>query len=339
MPIAFDADSNIFKLDTAHSSYLFRIDADGRLGQLHFGGRISDLAGAAYLQPTSGIAFSPVIKGARNGSPAHSLQEFSTHGACDFRLPSAIVRTLDGTHTTDPRYVSHTLSGGKPALAGLPATFVNALHEADTLAITLRDEYSGCEFILSYSVFTDRDVIARSVMVRNASNHALRLERLMSACLDLPERDYDLIQTSGAWARERQIFRTPLRPGTQTVDSARGSSSHQHTPAFAIASRQANEDHGDVYGLSLVYSGSFTCDVELDQIGNVRACAGINPIDFEWLLEPGECFQAPEALLAYSAQGLGGMSRQFHDVLRKHLISPRWRDQKRPILNNNWQAT
>ena len=41
----------------------------------------------------------------------------------------------------------------------------------------------------------------------------------------------------------------------------------------------------------------------------------------------------------YSDEGLGGMSRCFHDLYRNHLIRGYYRDKKRPILINNWEAT
>ena len=66
---------------------------------------------------------------------------------------------------------------------------------------------------------------------------------------------------------------------------------------------------------------------------------GIHPQDFCWKLEPGDAFQAPEVICVYSAEGIGGMSRTFHDLYRRHLIRGEYKDKKRPILINNWEAT
>ena len=66
---------------------------------------------------------------------------------------------------------------------------------------------------------------------------------------------------------------------------------------------------------------------------------GINPEDFCWNLRSGEEFSAPEAVMVYSHEGIGGMSRMFHDLYRKHLIRSKYRDAVRPILINNWEAT
>lgn len=66
---------------------------------------------------------------------------------------------------------------------------------------------------------------------------------------------------------------------------------------------------------------------------------GINQEEFCWNLRAGESFQAPEAVLVFSAEGLGKMTRSFHDFYRQHMIRSPYRNKKRPILINNWEAT
>ena len=43
----------------------------------------------------------------------------------------------------------------------------------------------------------------------------------------------------------------------------------------------------------------------------VRLVMGIHPRGFCWTLEPDASFQTPEAVLVFSDQGLGGMTRTF----------------------------
>ena len=66
---------------------------------------------------------------------------------------------------------------------------------------------------------------------------------------------------------------------------------------------------------------------------------GINPLDFEWLLESGETFTAPEVVMVHSDEGIGKMSRIFHDLYRENLIRGEYKNKRRPILINNWEAT
>ena len=66
---------------------------------------------------------------------------------------------------------------------------------------------------------------------------------------------------------------------------------------------------------------------------------GINDEDFCWKLNKGEAFYTPEVVTVYSDEGLGKMTRSFHDLYRNHLIRSKYKDKKRPILINNWEAT
>lgn len=108
---------------------------------------------------------------------------------------------------------------------------------------------------------------------------------------------------------------------------------------MAWKNRTTTEETGDVYAMNFVYSGNFLAQIEESQFGSIRAMMGIHPQDFCWKLEAGESFQAPEVICMYSADGLGGMSRNFHDLYRNHLIRGTYKDKKRPILINNWEAT
>jgi len=135
------------------------------------------------------------------------------------------------------------------------------------------------------------------------------------------------------------VERRTLASGNQAIESRRGASSHQHNPFIALLEQGATEDAGNVYGFSLVYSGHFLAQVEVDQYETTRVSVGINPFDFTWLLQPGESFQTPEVATVYSANGLGDMSRTYHKLYRTRLCRGRFRDQVRPVLINNWEAT
>ena len=101
---------------------------------------------------------------------------------------------------------------------------------------------------------------------------------------------------------------------------------------MALLDKNTTQTMGDVYGFHLVYSGNFRMLAEVNQFDSVRVMSGIEPEGFRWLLKPGESFQSPEMICVYSTQGLGGMSRTFHDLYRNHLIRSPYKDQKRPIL-------
>ena len=147
------------------------------------------------------------------------------------------------------------------------------------------------------------------------------------------------MQLSGAWSRERYVKNRILEQGITAIDSMRGNSSHEHNPFMVLKRPNAGETSGEVIGFSLIYSGNFRMQAEVDTHDVTRITVGINPDRFDWKLEPGEEFQTPEAVMVYSDQGLNKMSQTFHRLYAKRLARGYWRDRPRPILNNNWEAT
>lgn len=267
-------------------------------------------------------------------------QEYPQYGTGDFRVPAYQVKLGDGTRITELRYSGYRVLPGKPKLAGLPAVYVESPEEADTLELVLRDDYASLNVILRYTVYRDTDVITRSVEFVNDGPAALELLRALSASVDFPEDgEFDLIYLSGGWSREANLTRRRLVQGTTALQSRRGMSSHQHNPFAALAKPGTDEHQGEVYGFSLVYSGGFAAEAEVDAFGSTRLCLGLNPFDFSWHLAAGESFQTPEAVMVYSDEGLGGMSRIYHRLYRTRLVRGMYRDKERPILVNNWEAT
>ena len=206
-------------------------------------------------------------------------------------------------------------------------------------AIELLHALTGARLALLYTIFDEYSAIARSAYIENAGEKNLHVLNMMSLSLDLPDKDYEWMQLSGAWSRERYIKNRTLEQGITAIDSMRGNSSHEHNPFLALKRHNTDENAGEAIGISLVYSGNFRMQAEVDTHDVTRITAGINPEGFDWKLEPGESFQTPEAVLVYSENGLNGMSQTFQKLYAKRLARGYWRDKARPILNNNWEAT
>ena len=192
---------------------------------------------------------------------------------------------------------------------------------------------------LIYSVFEKEDVITRSVIINNEAEQPIYLTKVMSMSMDMDNEDFEMVTLHGSWARERHIDTRPLGYGKTGVSSIRGESSHQEHPFMALKGKNSTDDSGKVYGFNFVYSGNFIAQAERCQMDTVRVSMGIHPYGFRWKLEQGERFISPEVVLTYSGNGIGQMSRNFHDLYRNHLIRSPWKNKKRPILINNWEAT
>lgn len=340
MTIEFLPEQSIFHLSNDRISYALHLLNGKHPSHLYWGKKIRTSSLAQIPQYRTRSSFSPVMHADLQHLSLDAVQlEYPGYGSGDFRHPAYQVELENGTTVTEAVYQGHRIISGKPQLTGLPATYVEQDGEAETLEMELKDAVSGLVIVLAYTIFAAHDVIARSVRFKNEGPSALKLLRALSVSVDFPRSNYELLQLSGAWTRERMVHRRALAPGMQGVESRRGSSSHNQNPFLALLTPGADEDHGEVYGFSLVYSGNFTAQAEVEQYGTTRVTMGINPFDFTWLLEPGESFQTPEAVMVYSSAGLGDMSRTYHKLYQSRLARGQFRDAERPVLVNNWEAT
>ena len=231
-----------------------------------------------------------------------------------------------------------------------------------TLEIDLEDPDLKILVTLSYSVFDDLDVITRSVRVTNEGGEPVHLTRILSAsitrdiapcatdhngpgtCAGTPAlgsasgtSGEQIITMTGAWAREHIINVERVHVGSYVTESLRGEPGHAAQPFIALASADCTQNTGEVTALHLIYSGNFLGKIQHSDSDSLRMVLGIHPEHFSWHLAPGEAFQAPEAVMTFSAQGLGKMTRTLHDFYRSHLIRSPWLHKKRPVLINSWE--
>jgi alpha-galactosidase len=90
-----------------------------------------------------------------------------------------------------------------------------------------------------------------------------------------------------------------------------------------LARDGCDEESGECYATNLVYSGNHAEICERTFTGKLRLLTGINPSGFEWLLEPGQTFHTPEAVLTWSGAGYNGISLNMHRFVRKHIVRGR----------------
>ncbi|MDF2942298.1 MAG: Alpha-galactosidase [Herbinix sp.] len=341
MPILFHENAREFHLYNDQISYIMQIMKNDQIANLYYGSCIRDRENFSYLVRTkycSEAAYTSVDEDHKL-SLQYIQQEYPSYGTSDFRYPAYCIKQNNGSSITNFTYKSHEIFPGKKKLPGLPATYVESEEEATTLEIRLVDDLINTELVLSYTIFEGLPVIARNVRFINLGVAAICLERVMSACVDLPEDDFTMVHLVGAWGREHYVKERELGEGIQGIYSMRGSSSAEHNPFIALRRNNTTQFSGEVYGFSLVYSGNHLEQVEVDHNNMTRVIIGIHPDTFQWELTAGAMFQTPEAVMVYSDKGINGMSQTFHQLFRNRLVRGYWRDKARPVLVNNWEAT
>lgn len=338
MAIKYNEKNRIFKLDTDHTTYLIGITPEGYVGHIYYGERMGS-EDAYYLLRTQEAPFTPSVnKREKSAFLDFFPMELSCGGIGDFRESCLNIRNEAGCMGCEFFYDSYAVFAGKPKLEGLPASF-GTEDEVSTLEIVCLDQILGLQVVLSYSVFEKEDVITRNVRLVNVGNQNLKVEKIYSACLDMDNEEFEVMTLHGSWARERHIQRHKVYFGKQNVSSNKGESGHQEHPFIALVTPETTQDNGRVYAMNFVYSGNFIGQVEQTQFGSVRMVMGINQDEFCWNLKAGDTFQAPEVVMVFSEEGLGKMTRSYHDFYRSHMVRSPYKNSKRPILINNWEAT
>ncbi len=338
MPIIYDKTRKVFALNTPETTYGIAI-LDGIYVAHAYYGKTIPTEDIRCLLKENEVPYTPSQNGREKAAFLDAMwMEYPESGMGDFRESAFCLRTQKGHRASELFYESFEIEQGKPELDGMPSTW-GKKEDCTTLKLFCRDALTDVRVCLQYTVFEHVDVIARSVVVENHGKEPVYLEKVFSACLDIEDRDFQVVSLMGAWARERYIQRLPLGYGRQCAASFRGESSHQEHPFMALVTPKTTQDTGEVYAMNFVYSGNFMAQAEKDPFDSVRLVMGIHPGEFCWKLEPEETFTAPEAVMVYSDKGFGKMTRTFHKLYREHLIRSPYLNQKRPILINNWEAT
>ena len=198
-------------------------------------------------------------------------------------------------------------SKGKDALETLPCSYGKS--EVETLQVVLKDRGNGYTLCLNYYVFEDTDVIARDAKFINTSDEPVRLKRLMSTQLDLNKAGLVISSFHGGWVKEMRKVDTVLKAGKFVNSSYTGTTSNRSNSFIMVSDESTSAEYGDCYGFHLIYSGNHYEAVEVNAYDKTRIVTGINPTGFEFLLKPGDKFEAPEAVMTFSRDGHDGMSR------------------------------
>ncbi|EOU1471551.1 alpha-galactosidase [Clostridium perfringens] len=339
MPIIFHKELKEFHLYNKEISYIIHILPNGHVGNLYFGKKIDPYK--TYNHLFEGI-YRPlaayVYEGDNKFSLQNTRQEYPTFGLSDFRKGAFLIKQENSSEISDFKYESHKIIEGKLKLKGLPQTYVENKEDATTLEITLLDEVIKSKLKLYFTIFEDRAVITRSASFLNLSNKTINIEKAMSFNLDLPDSNYNMIQLNGAWGRERHVHDRSIKEGTQGFYSLKGASSAEFNPFLALRRPNTDEFSGEVIGFSLVYSGNFMAEIDVDTYNQTRIMMGIHPDRFSWPLNLNEEFYTPEVVIVYSDKGLNYMSQVYHSLYRECLMRGKWKDSVRPILLNSWEA-
>lgn len=328
---------SFFHISGKNISYVIALTETGEAVQAYFGKKIRVNENYKPNFTMESEKWEPVKEG--TGVYERTMLEYPSYGYPDLHIPAYEVQNSDGNSISQLLYKEHKILDGVCEIDGLP-TLLTGDKQAQTLEITLEDKLTGLNVILSYTVFEEYNIVAKSVKFVNTSDKMLKLNSAYSSCLTLKVGEYDEIHFPGAWAREREFTRNKIEQGACiNIANAYGYSGHQMNPFVMVAEKNADENNGNVYSMSLIYSGNHSTLINCDNFNRIRMMQGINPFGFEWELKSGENFSTPQSVVCFSDCGIGGISRELSDLYKDNLCRSKWVHKERPILINNWEAT
>ncbi|MEW2527805.1 alpha-galactosidase [Streptomyces sp. NPDC047071] len=306
-------DGRTWLLSGPTSSYALRLTGRDELLHLHWGPRIA-------LADAEALAAAPLPPERPFESRIDGHEEYPVEGGPRFVRPAFSVR-----------------GGG---VRGTEWRFASAWHDEDELQLNFTDPVHHLAVLLDYRL--RGDVVERYVVVMHqgpAGSPEVELLRADSATWTLPRRDHwRLSQLHGRWAAESRLVRSGLTYGERIIGSRRGHTGHQHLPWVALDADGATEEHGEVYGCALAWSGSWRVAVHQLPDGAVQITGGSGHDDAgHEVLGPGTAVVTPVFAGLWSDGGFGGASRAWHAYQRAHVIPDA--DEVRPVLYNSWEAT
>ena len=316
----------VFALHGQTTSVLLRVNDYGLVELLHFGAKVRTQDAPAFiLRQGLGWGSSILRDDSDPGSCADAMALiWSDAGRGDYRESPL---ELAGT-ATDFRYESHEiLSGTVPMTTALP----QAHTDGETLCLTLSQQ--NLRLRLYFTLWDD--VLTRRAVLENTGEAAVTVTKLMSSLLDLPG-SYHMTTFDGGWIREMGKYITPVQHSRVVNQSTTGASSNRHNPGFLLSEPDATEDYGRVYGFNLIYSGNHYGSAQQSLQGLTRVVQGMAP--FSFTLEPGQTMETPEAVIAFSDKGFGGLSQIMHAFVHNHIIPAQWQNRPRPVLFNSWEG-
>lgn len=232
---------------------------------------------------------------------------------------------------------------GRPALSGHRAgadwsarfEIVEEHADAGHVMVRSRDAAAGLEVTWECALTSD-GIALIDCSVRNTADTPFTVNEML-AWLPLPDRADEVLDFTGRWCNERQPQRQAINVGTWAREVREGRSSHDGTIVQIALTRAAGFRAGEAWSLGLVWSGNTIHLVEKLPIGRKAIGAGALLMPGEIELAAGKEYQAPTVVAAYSAEGIDGLSAQYHGWLRSRPSHPT-NVRPRPLTLNVWEA-
>lgn len=324
-------------------SFIYEILADGQLALLYAGERLSEEDSHLYIRQEAPRALT-AMRGALDSTLSHEQCKlvYPPYNTSRYRPAPFVLEDERGSEIQNFRFERAFLTEKETDESGLPFARASA-DDSETLILQFIEERTHCELRIEQTLYKDLALWTQRVRLRRLPDappaSRLRIKKLLSIHFELEDADFTWTQFCGAWTRERCPRSALLHPGFQGIESLRGSSSSEFHPSLLLERPGSDEEKGEGFAFSLLYSGNFLAQIEVSSFEDAAVQMGIHPQSFSCTLSPGEEFLSPEVVAAYSRTGRAALSHLLHHFLCAKLMPAPHADRLRPVLLNNWEGT
>lgn len=180
------------------------------------------------------------------------------------------------------------------------------------------------------------DVLQLSQTVTNLGTSDYHVIRCANTA-PIADNASEILSFYGRWIKEFQQHRSQLSHGGYIQENRRGRTSHEHYPAVIVGEHGFSDDHGQVWGAHLAWSGNHRMRIDVKADGRRVLQAEALYLPGEITLQPQQSLTTPTLYMSYSHHGLNTMSQHFHQHVRTSILKDRLH-KPRPIHLNTWEG-
>ncbi len=209
--------------------------------------------------------------------------------------------------------------------------------QAYSIAFVYIDEAAGLSLRQNFSWDAANRCLSCSSELVNTGSDVWQIDKFSCPALPMDTNWQESLTLTGRWGREFQQQRQHLSRNAMLIEHREGRSGPQHNPSLVVGTPGFSDNHGEVFGIHLGWSGNYQIRAEHLADCNAYILAGEWFYPGEVRLEKGASIQTPVLYAVRSIQGLNLMSQCFHGHFRDHVL-PQWVRSSRPVLSNSWEA-
>ncbi|MEY3408268.1 MAG: hypothetical protein RL038_1329, partial [Actinomycetota bacterium] len=210
---------------------------------------------------------------------------------------------------------------------------VSAKISNNTVDVLCRDADASLDLRIWF-VMSDAGVLKIQSKLTNTSDDAYVLNELTQA-LPLPSKATSLTDFTGNWSREFHPQTRKIETGIWSREIREGRTGHDFTLTFNAHTDGADFQSGELWTLSLGWSGNTRHYVEKLPDGTKWIGANELLLPGEVTLAAGESYESPTLYATHSTAGFDGVAANFHSYLRARSHHPK---RPRPLTINVWEA-